>query len=57
VRELRRRTVAVRGEQRLAGGKVVELTTARLAEPLDGALRALSAAVVLLAAALVAVRI
>jgi hypothetical protein len=57
VRELRRRTVSVRGEQRLAGGEVVELTEARLAAPLDGALRALSFAVVALAAGLVALRL
>ncbi|MGH2992414.1 MAG: hypothetical protein ACRDL1_02630 [Solirubrobacterales bacterium] len=57
VRELRRRTVSVRGEQRLAGGEVVELTEARLAAPLDGALRALSFAVVALAAGLIALRL
>jgi hypothetical protein len=56
-RELRRRTVSVHGEQRLAGGSVVELTPARLAAPLDGALRALSIALVALAAALVALRL
>ncbi|MEK6230052.1 MAG: hypothetical protein AABM31_12115 [Actinomycetota bacterium] len=56
-RELRRRTAAVRGEQRLADGRVVELTVARLAEPLDGALSALSLAVVLLAGGLVILRL
>jgi hypothetical protein len=47
----------VHGEQRLDGGEVVELTAARLAAPLDGALRALSLALVALAAALVALRL
>ena len=57
VRELRRRTVSVVGEQRLADGRTVELTAPRLAAPLDGALAALSAAVVLLAAAVLLVRL
>jgi hypothetical protein len=57
VRELRRRTVSVAGEQRLAGGETVELTAARLAAPLDGALAAMSAAMVLLACAAVAARL
>jgi hypothetical protein len=57
VGELRRRTVAVEGEQRLADGRVVELSAARLAAPLDGALRALSLAVPLVAAAVLAVRL
>ena len=56
-RELRRRTTALIGEQRLADGSTRELTAARLAAPLDGALRALSAAVVLLAVAAVAIRL
>jgi hypothetical protein len=56
-RELRRRTVAVSGEQRLADGTSRELSAARLAAPLDGALAALSWALALLAAALVAVRL
>jgi hypothetical protein len=56
-RELRRRTAEVHGEQVFADGTVVELTAARLAAPLDGALRALAAALVLLAAALVAIRL
>jgi hypothetical protein len=50
VRELRRNTVAVSGEQELDDGTRVSLSAARLAAPLDGALRALSAAVVALAA-------
>jgi hypothetical protein len=57
VRELRRRTLSVSGEQRLVGGAVVELTPARLASPLDGALRALSLALVALAAGLVVLRL
>jgi hypothetical protein len=57
VRELRRHTVSVSGEQRLVGGTVVELTPARLAAPLDGALRALSLALVALAAGLVVLRL
>jgi hypothetical protein len=57
VRELRRRTTAVSGEQRLSDGTEVSLTKARLAAPLEGALSALSFAVVLLAAGLVAVKL
>jgi hypothetical protein len=57
VRELRRRTISVSGEQRLADGAVVELNAERLAAPLDGALRALSLAVVALAAGLVVLRL
>jgi hypothetical protein len=57
VRELRRRTTAVNGEQRLNDGSVVQLTKARLAEPLEGALSALWIAVVLLAAGLLAVKL
>ena len=57
VRELRRRTVSVGGEQRLADGTVRPLSAETLIAPLDGVLRALSAAVPLLAAGLVAVRL
>ena len=57
VRELRRRTTMVTGEQQLADGTVVELTKARLAEPLEGALSALWIGVVLLAAGLLAVKL
>lgn len=57
VRELRRRTVSVAGTQRLADGTTVELDAAALAAPLDGALRACSLALVLLAAGLVAARL
>ncbi len=56
VRELRRRTVALEGEQRLADGSVRELSAAGLSAPLDGALKALSIAVPLLAVALVVIR-
>jgi hypothetical protein len=56
-RELRRRTTAVIGEQQLTDGSTVKLTKANLAAPLDGALSALSIAVVLLAAGLLAVKI
>ena len=55
-RELRRRTVALRGEQQLADGRRVELSAPALAAPLEGALSALSIAMVLLAAGFVAVR-
>src|SRR4051812_18342042 len=56
-RELRRRTVELQGEQRLADGRRVELSAPALAAPLEGALSALSIALVLLAAGLVAVRL
>jgi hypothetical protein len=57
VRELRRRTASLEGEQRLLDGGVRELTPASFAAPLDGALRALSLAMPLLAVALLAVRL
>jgi hypothetical protein len=57
VRELRRRTLSVTGEQRLHDGSVVELSAARLAAPLDAALRAMALALVLLAAGLLVVRV
>jgi hypothetical protein len=57
VRELRRRTASVSGVQVLADGTERELTPARLAAPLDGALMVLSASVVLLAIAAVAIRL
>ena len=47
MRELRRRTLAVSGEQRLRDGTVVELSAARLAAPLDTALRAIAFGLVL----------
>jgi hypothetical protein len=57
VRELRRRTVSVEGRHRLADGSERELSGAGLAAPLDGALRALSLALPLLAAAALVVRL
>ncbi len=56
-RLLRRKTTAVRGEQRLADGSSVELSRQLLLTPLDGALQALSVAITLLAAGLLAVRL
>jgi len=56
VRELRRRTLSVAGEQRLDDGRVVELTAARLLAPLEGTLRVTWFALVLLAAGLVVLR-
>lgn len=56
VRELRRHTVSVAGEQRLVDETVVELTAARLLAPLEGTLRVLWFALVLLAAGLVVLR-
>ncbi len=57
VRELRRRTATVVGEQRLTDGRVLELSRERLADPLEGALSTIWIALVLLAAGLVAVRL
>jgi hypothetical protein len=57
VRELRRRTVSLSGEQRLADGTVVPLDAARLAAPLEGALGAWALGVVLLAVGLVLARL
>jgi hypothetical protein len=57
VRELRRRTVSVRGRQHLADGTTIELDAARLAAPLDGALQACALALVLLASGLVIARL
>jgi len=57
VRELRRRTVSVRGSQQLADGTTIELDAARLAAPLDGALQACALALVLLASGLVITRL
>ena len=55
VRRLRRNTTDVTGQQRLRDGSVIELTSAGLSSPLEGALKALWIALVLLAAGLVAV--
>jgi hypothetical protein len=57
VRELRRRTASLSGEQRLDDGTDVPLSVERLAFPLDGALRAISWALVALAAGLVTMRL
>jgi hypothetical protein len=57
VRELRRKTAEVSGEQRLEDGTVVELDRARLAAPLEGALSVLWLAMVLLAVGLVVSRL
>jgi hypothetical protein len=57
VRELRRRTTEVTGEQRLTDGTTVSLTKARLAAPLEGALSALWIAVVLLTVGLLAAKL
>jgi hypothetical protein len=57
VRELRRRTVSISGEQQLSDGTSLPLSAERIASPLDGALRASSWAVVALAAGLVVLRL
>jgi ABC-type branched-subunit amino acid transport system permease subunit len=57
VRELRRRTLSVSGEQRLADGTTIELDAARLAAPFDDALRACALALTLLATGLVIARL
>src|SRR3954454_16452067 len=57
VRELRRRTLSVSGEQRLADGTTIELDAARLAAPFDYALRACALALTLLATGLVIARL
>ncbi len=56
-RELRRRTRAVSGTRTLLDGTVEELSLSRMLAPLDGALAALSLAVVVVACALVASRL
>lgn len=56
VRELRRRTAALSGEQRLHDGTVIQLTASRLAGPLDAALGLTALAIVLLATGLVVLR-
>jgi ABC-type branched-subunit amino acid transport system permease subunit len=57
VRELRRRTLSVTGEQQLADGTTIELDAARLAAPFDDALRACAIALTLLATGLVIARL
>jgi hypothetical protein len=56
-RDLRRRTLHVSGTQTLADGTEVELDAERLAAPLDGALRAMAVAILLIAAAVVWTRL
>jgi hypothetical protein len=56
-RELRRRTRSVSGVRTLTDGRVEELSLPGLLAPLDGALSALSLAVVVTACALVAARL
>ncbi len=56
-RELRRRTRSVSGERTAIDGRVEELTVASMLAPLDGALAALSLAMVITAGALVAARL
>lgn len=57
VRELRRRTVALSGEQRLADGSLVPLDAPAIAAPMERALRACAIAMVLLATGLVLARL
>jgi hypothetical protein len=57
VRELRRRTVSLTGEQTLADGSTVPLDAARLAAPMESALMACAVAMVLLATGLVLARL
>jgi hypothetical protein len=57
VRELRRRTASVSGAQTLHDGTTLPLDAERIAAPLEGALRALWLALVILAIGLVAVRL
>lgn len=56
-RELRRRTLAVRGVRTRSDGSSEELSVASLLVPLDGALAALALAMVVTACALVAARL
>lgn len=57
VRNLRRRTASVSGEQRMVDGHRIELSAARIAAPMEAALAACALGVVLLAAGLVAARL
>ena len=56
-RELRRRTRSVRGLRTLPDGSTEELSLGGMLAPLDGALQALSVAIVLVACAVVAARL
>lgn len=57
VRELRRRTIDLSGEQRLSDGTVLPVNRERLSMPLEGALSALWLALVLLAVGLLVARL
>jgi ABC-type branched-subunit amino acid transport system permease subunit len=57
VRELRRRTLSVSGEQQFVDGTTIELDAAGLAAPFDDALRACAFALTLLATGLVIARL
>jgi hypothetical protein len=57
VRELRRRTVSLTGEQRLKDGSTVPLDAARLAAPMERALQSCALGMVLLATGLVVARL
>lgn len=57
VRELRRRTLSLKGEQRLSDGRTVALDASSIAAPVEAALMACAAGMVLLAAGLVAARL
>lgn len=56
-RELRRRTVSVVGEREKRDGELEQITLQSMLAPLDGALAALSVAIVVVAAALLVARI
>jgi len=57
VRELRRRTVSLSGEQRLVNGQTMKLDAARITAPMEGALMACATGLVLLATGLVVGRL
>jgi hypothetical protein len=57
VRELRRRTLTLSGEQTLSDGRTVALDAKRIAAPMEGALMACAAGMVLLAVGLVVARV
>jgi hypothetical protein len=57
VRELRRRTVSLQGEQELSSGRIVDLDAARIAAPMESALMSCTAGLVLLAVGLVLARL
>ena len=57
MRELRRRTAEIHGTQRLTTGETRPLDAETVAAPLEGALRALWVAVVVLAIGAVAARL